>query len=104
MITLSIKIEGLDRVQRMVGEAGKQARFAAAVALTSTAKKVVERLVKDMQGTFDRPSPYTLRGTFSTGANRNKLEAVIGLKDKGRVPPAIHMRPRVFGSQIDSGG
>ena len=44
----------------MVGEAGKQARFAAAVALTSTAKKVEERLVKDMQGTFDRPSPYTL--------------------------------------------
>lgn len=102
MIDFSIKIEGLDRVQRLVGETGKQARFAAAVALTRTAKEVEKRLVKDMQGTFDRPSPYTLRGTFSTGANRNKLEAVIGLKDKGRVPPAMLLKEH-FGGGVRGG-
>jgi len=93
MIDFKIKIEGLEGVQRMLGNAGKQARFAAAKTITQTAKEVEKQLVKDMQGTFDRPSPYTLKGTFSTSATPAKLEATIGLKNKGqRVPPAVLLK------------
>jgi len=103
MIDFTIKIEGLDRMQRMVGEAGKQARYAAAVALTRTAKEVEKRLVKDMLGTFDRPSPFTQRGTFSRGATKSKLEAVAGLKDKGmRVPPAMLLKEHFSGGMRGS--
>lgn len=97
-MTVNIKIEGLDQVKSMVGNVGKQARYAAAVALTRTAKEVDKRLVADMQSTLDKPSPYTTRGTYSTSATPNKLEAVIGLKDKGqRVPPALLLKEHFTG-------
>jgi hypothetical protein len=97
-MTVNIKIEGLDQVKSMVGNVGKQARYAAAVALTRTAKAADKRLVDDMQSTLDKPSPYTTRGTYSTSATPNKLEAVIGLKDKGtRVPPALLLKEHFSG-------
>lgn len=95
---ISIRIEGLDAALRRVDQAGKQVRYAAAVALTRTGKQVEQQLQKDMQGAFDQPSPYTMKGTFSTGATKTKLEAVVGLKDKGqRVPPALLLKEHFTG-------
>lgn len=82
MIEMKVHIEGLDGVQRMLGNAGKQARFATAVALTRTAKKGADRLGQEMQRQFDRPTPWIAKGTFSSGAKPATLEAKFGVKDR----------------------
>lgn len=97
MIEMKVHLEGLDDVQRMLREAPKQAAFATAVALTRTAKEVEKRLQKDMAGQFDRPTRYTLRSTFSTSATRTSLQATIGIRDKGRAPPAIVLKEHFGG-------
>lgn len=79
---IKIEIKGMDRVQRLLGSAAKQVRFATAVALTRTAKKGSERLQKEMQRQFDQPTPWIGRGTFSSGAKPVTLEARFGVKDR----------------------
>lgn len=69
-------IQYLDSVQR------KQVPFAAALALTRIAQASEKDLKTEMQGTFDRPTGWTLRGTYYTSADKRVLQAVVGLKDK----------------------
>lgn len=93
MLEIKVDTKGIDAAMRRMDQTAKQVRFAASVALTRTAKEVQKQMVKDMQGTFDRPSPYTLKGTFTTTATKAKLESIVGLKDKGmRVPPAVLLK------------
>lgn len=83
MVAIRIELEGMDRVQRMLGSAAKQVRFATAVALTRTVRKGSERLQKEMQREFDRPTPWIgTKGTYSSGAKPATLEARFGVKDR----------------------
>ena len=77
MISVSVDIKP---TLAMLAGAQKQVTFAAAVALTRTAKRVEKELRKDL-ATLDA-TRYTKEGTFSTSAIKAKLEATIGLKDK----------------------
>jgi len=99
---LTVKIEGMDALKRMLSEMGqKQVPFAAAQAITKTAKSVEKRLQADMADAFKSASPYTKRATFSTSATKAKLEATIGLKDQ---KPSSGTAPAVLLKEHFTGG
>jgi hypothetical protein len=95
MIRISVDTSG---TIAMLARAEKQVRYAAAVALTRSAKRVESRVKSDL-AKLDA-SPYTLRSTFSTSATKSKLEAMVGIKDKkpGRgTAPAILLKEHFGG-------
>jgi hypothetical protein len=65
----------------LVGLRKDQIPFATAYALTQTAKQGELNIRQEMRRVFDRPKPYTLNGTFVIPAQKNKLFAVVKLKD-----------------------
>lgn len=101
MIAPTFALRGLDAVFKAVDNADKQWHFAAAKALTLTAKAVQADLVQSMRTSFDRPTPYTLRSTFIKPATRDNLVSFVGLKDmlpsKAALSPAEVLRPQFLG-------
>jgi hypothetical protein len=95
----TIKIEGLDKLQKELNDLQrKQLPYATAVALSKTAQSVEKKLKREMAGEFDKPTPYTLKSTFVSPAKKANLEAIVGLKDKGtRVPPAVLLKEHFTG-------
>jgi hypothetical protein len=59
----------------------KQIRFAAAVALTKTAKDVQAAMPSELDKVFDRPTPFTKQGTYTKAARRDALVAEIGFRE-----------------------
>lgn len=83
IIMLRIKVDtNLDKVSVWLMGAQKQARFATAVALTRTAKDVQAEVPLQLERELDRPTLFTKRGTFITPAKKDRLEAVVGFKDR----------------------
>jgi hypothetical protein len=78
---LKIEVKG-DLGIQMVGNLRKQIPFALAKALTRTVQAVQRELPGAMERELDRPNDFTKRGTFITPARKDKLEAVVGFKDK----------------------
>lgn len=82
---------------------GRQGQFAAAAALSRTAKQDVQPAIrKEMTRAFDRPTNYTLNSTFVKGATKDKLEARVWLKDNpsGKGTPADrYLAPQIFGGE-----
>lgn len=66
----------------MLADGNKQARFAAAVALTKTGKQVEKRLQADMQQSLNNPAPWVARGTFTKSATKADLTATVGMRDR----------------------
>jgi hypothetical protein len=97
---LNLSTNAKDVAQR-IADLGKQGRFAAAVALTKTAKLDVQPGIRqEMQRTFDRPTAYTLNSTFLKTATKVNLEARVWLKDNpsGKGTPADrYLAPQIFG-------
>jgi hypothetical protein len=60
----------------------KQVRYATAVALTRAGKIVEAELRSTMAAQFDRPTPWTLRSTYTQPATREKLVAVVEFKNR----------------------
>jgi len=99
---LTVKIEGLDELKRKLNDLGaRQVPFAAAKAITTTAKSVEKRFQSDMGAAFKSASPYVKRSTFSTSATKANLSATIGLKDK---KPARGTAPAVLLKEHFTGG
>jgi hypothetical protein len=98
---ISVQIQGLDEVIRMVGEAGKQARYAAAVSLTKTAVEIKEKLTADMAGGFQSASPWSLKSQFMKPARRDDLVALVGIKDQ---KPSRGVAPATLLKEHFSGG
>lgn len=98
---LTIKVEGLDDLKRKLNEIGsKQVPFAAARAITNTAKAVEKKLQADMAGAFKSASPYVKRSTFSTSATKTNLSATVGLKDQkpsGGTAPSVLLKEHFTG-------
>jgi hypothetical protein len=59
----------------------KQIPFAAARALTLTAKSAEQAVVGEMRKVFDRPTPWTLKSTYVQPAKKNSLVAMVKIKD-----------------------
>ncbi|MET3134993.1 hypothetical protein AAKU55_005296 [Oxalobacteraceae bacterium GrIS 1.11] len=62
--------------------AAKQLPFAAATAMTSLAKLVQQGEVKNLEATFIKPSPFTLRSVRTTAARKDNLSATVFVMDK----------------------
>jgi hypothetical protein len=85
----------------LTGWEQKKLPYATATALTRTAKKVQSAFIMAMRQDFDRPTPYTLSGTFVKPATASVLTATVGWKDyasKG-VPASQFMLPQLEGGQ-----
>ena len=79
---IKVEIQGLDKTLAQIGGMSKQVRFAAAVALTRTARDVKDAMPAVMDRDLDRPVPFTQRGLFVTPARRDNLTAVVGFMDR----------------------
>ena len=77
----------------------KQMHFAVAVALTHTAKDVQKAMPAALERVFDRPTPYTKRGTYIKAARRDALVAEIGFKTR----QAAYLRLQATGGVYDPG-
>ena len=87
-------------VARQIREIGKQAQFAAAVALTRTANDIREEEKKEMNRAFDRPVKYTINSLFVKGAKKNNLEATVWVKDNAfsnGTPADRYLGPQIYG-------
>lgn len=79
---------------------GSQAPFVAAVSLTRAVKDAQAAVKAEMQRAFDRPTAYTLNGTFTKAATKQKLEARLWVKDNpsGKGTPADRfLLPQIYG-------
>ena len=78
---VSIQITGLDAVRSQLGNAAKQANFAASRALNTTAFAINDQLKKNMASTFKGgATAYSLRAFKVTKANKATLTAEVGLR------------------------
>lgn len=82
MISIRVELEGFDKAINRITGIGKQVEYAAAVALTRTAKAVEARIPDALERDLDRPTPFTKRGTFVRAARKGSLEAIVGFKDR----------------------
>lgn len=95
---ISVKTN-IDQVVRGLSDAArKQIPFATAKALTDTAKGVQAELKKTILSTFDRPTPWIQRSPVITPATKSKLEATVGINDKGnRATQAVYLKEHFTG-------
>lgn len=97
---IKIEIQGLQQLTARVDNMGKQARFAAANALTKTAQAVERKVQSGMAGAFKSASPFVKRATFVQGARKDTLTATVGLKDQkpsGGTAPAVLLKEHFTG-------
>jgi len=81
--------------------ANEQIPFATALALTRTAQFAQGKLKDELRRAFDRPTPYTLNATFVQPATKQRLWALVKLKDEAvKGNPAV----RFLIHQIRGGG
>lgn len=74
----SVQIDG---ATAKIAEAGKQAPFALALALTSLARDAQGVVERTMPARFDRPTPFTQRGVAILPATRDVPVAQVFIKD-----------------------
>lgn len=77
----------------------KQYPFIVALALTKTAQEVQKAEIAEMSVDLDKPTPFTLRGTYVRPATKQTLEAEVDLKDFGGKGGAAHkyLQPQILG-------
>lgn len=59
-----------------------QYEFAVASALTRSVKTVREAMPAEVEKALDKPTPYTKAGFYFTPAQKQRLTAVVGVKDR----------------------
>lgn len=76
----------------------RQLPFAVQTALNLTADELRTAYQREMRDSFDRPTPYTLRGVRVRYATKKSLDAEVRLQDAGgRNRPSQYLRPEVEG-------
>lgn len=96
---IKVEIDGLDRLKAAMSGAGKQVVFAAAVALTRTARAVKEAVPARMDQELDRPTPFSKGGLYVKAARRESLTAEVGFMTR----QAAYMKYQIAGG-VRSGG
>lgn len=91
-----------DDVQRKLNGFADQIPFATSLAINRTAELVKKAVVDEMKKVFDRPTPFTLNSLYVTPSTKDKLEAVVWLKDEYSVgnqgtPATKYLGPEIFG-------
>ena len=99
MIRLNVSMQGMDALQARISGMSKQVNYAAAVALTATAKKAQAAMPAAMERALDRPTPFTKSSIFVSPANKTNLTATIGFKDRA----ATYMARQIEGGVYNPG-
>lgn len=81
MISISVTGDFNRMAQQLRDLAEKQARYAAAVALTRTAQDAAKALNDEMPKYLDKPTPFTQRAFTVKRASKIDLQAVVFAKD-----------------------
>lgn len=85
-------------VQEVLGFTARfdsQYRFAVAKSLTDVARAAAAVMPAEVKRDLEEPTPFTLRGFFSTRADKAKLQAEVGVKDL----QAQYLRYQIEGGQ-----
>jgi hypothetical protein len=85
-----------------IRQLGREAEFAAVVALTRTAQDVRAAEQREIDDSFDRPNPYTRNAIFVRPATRQTMEAQVGIKDdlsggRGARAQSTYLEPQIEG-------
>ena len=83
--------------EKALGRMKRQVPFAAAMALTKTAKKVEQVEKAEMQQVFNNPTRYTLNAQFVKPATKRNLESIVWLKGSDRKRSRHYLQPHVDG-------
>lgn len=97
---IKIGVEGEALLRRKLSDIEKrQLPFATAVALNRTAQNVKDAEITAMKAAFDRPTRFTLNSLFIKPAKKNRLQAVVWVKDYASkaAPPTRWLLPEVMG-------
>jgi hypothetical protein len=94
---LSVRDNIKEVTRQIEGYARDQIPFATALALTRTAQAVQGALRSEIGSTFDKPTPWIMRGTFVAPAKKQNLNAEVGVIDKGKKPQALYMKEHFSG-------
>lgn len=100
MLRYSVRSNLAEKVERLDELGRSQLPYATALALTRTIKDVQAAEIVEMRSKFDRPTQYTLQGTFIRPATKSRLQAEVWLKDEasgGGTPAAKYLEPEVEG-------
>lgn len=79
---ISVDVRGIDAAIAQLSGREKQVKFAAAVALTRTAKHAQRLQYDEFKSVFDRPTPMLMKSLFIKPARRDNLESMLYMKDK----------------------
>lgn len=103
---LQISITDNGSIQRTIDRldalARQQLPFVTALALTRTGQAVQQGLRAEMSKVFDRPTPYTLNSLRLIPATKQRLQAVVWVKDEWSVgtsgtPATKYLTPEIYG-------
>lgn len=83
---ITVTMDGLDRMHRRLAALDRQVQFAAARALTWTAKQIQADVREQMPQVFDRPTSYTLNAMYVRPATKTRLVAEVWHKDPAGAP------------------
>lgn len=93
MITINVSDNIKDITRGLDDFARQQVPFATAQALTFTARNAAADLKRELGSVFDRPTPFIANSPFFTAASKSRLEATVGIRDKGgRATPAQYLK------------
>lgn len=94
LITVNVK-SNLADARRYVGDIGKQVRYASAVALTRTTRRLVPIMEGEVRRSFDRPTPFTVRAFGTTPATKANLTSTLFIRDR----QAQYLLPNIKGGR-----
>lgn len=80
-MTLALRVNAAAGLAEALSDQARDVRFAAVLATTRTAQAVQRAEIAEMQRVFDRPTRWTLRGTYLKPATKADPEAEVRLKD-----------------------
>jgi len=101
---LEYRVQGdISEIEKHLSRMGRdQVPFATALALTRTVKFAQKKVVEEIPRVFDRPTRYTQNSTFIEPARKNKLWALLKIKDDptgGGIVPIKFLKAEIFGGQ-----
>jgi hypothetical protein len=67
---------------RLLDNTQRQVKYATAVALTRTAKRLQKLAEEEVAKVFDRPTKFVRQGFYTKSASPANLEAIVGIKDR----------------------
>jgi hypothetical protein len=67
---------------RLLDKTQRQVKYATAVALTRTAKRLQKLAEEEVAKVFDRPTKFVQQGFYTKPASPANLEAIVGIKDR----------------------